>query len=165
MGIITSQQSGYWMVPSPMAANSGAQPRLVLIMVQPFSRLCWFSRRLQTVYVASVSRLYYPSSFWRWKSMVISVWIRHSVSSCWKLVHRQSIAFWKRRIPSPVKSVTGWLSRVSKSIPVRMLTEHERYSPGFMEMDLVAQCSRNLSPVPFCGHYRWQISPADGQNM
>ncbi|MCP1065627.1 hypothetical protein M5G07_09490 [Serratia symbiotica] len=49
----------------------------------------------------------------------------------------------------------NWVvSRVSKSIPVRMLTEHERYSPGFMEMDLVAQCSRNLSPVPFCGHYR-----------
>ncbi|ECI4647523.1 hypothetical protein DQY68_25605 [Salmonella enterica subsp. salamae] len=34
------------------------------------------------------------------------------------------------------------VSRVSKSIPVRMLTEHERHSPGFMEMDLVAHCGQ-----------------------
>ncbi|EJS3009932.1 hypothetical protein NW381_001332 [Salmonella enterica] len=33
------------------------------------------------------------------------------------------------------------VNRVSKSIPVRMFTEHERHSPGFMEMDLVAHCS------------------------
>lgn len=37
------------------------------------------------------------------------------------------------------------VDRVSKTIPVRMFTEHERHSPGFMEMDLVAHCGRHLS--------------------
>lgn len=37
------------------------------------------------------------------------------------------------------------VNRVSKSIPIRMFTEHERHSPGFMEMDLVA-----IQSAPVC---------------
>ncbi len=48
------------------------------------------------------------------------------------------------------------VNRVSKSIPVRMFTEHERHSPGFMEMDLVAHCGRHLS-----GTFLWTLSLTD----
>lgn len=48
------------------------------------------------------------------------------------------------------------INRISKSIPVRTFTEHERYSPGFMEMDLVAHCGRHLS-----GSFLWTLSLTD----
>ncbi|EJA5857550.1 transposase family protein, partial [Salmonella enterica] len=48
------------------------------------------------------------------------------------------------------------VNRLSKSIPVRMFTEHERHSPGFMEMDLVAHCGRHLS-----GTFLWTLSLTD----
>ncbi|UAK20373.1 hypothetical protein [Kluyvera sp. CRP] len=48
------------------------------------------------------------------------------------------------------------VNRVSKSIPVRMFTEHERHSPGFMAMDLVAHCVRHLS-----GTFLWMLSLSD----
>ena len=48
------------------------------------------------------------------------------------------------------------VNRVSKSIPVRMFTEHERHSPGFMEMDLVAHSGRHLS-----GTFLWALSLTD----
>ncbi|HFD8837553.1 TPA: ISNCY family transposase, partial [Salmonella enterica] len=48
------------------------------------------------------------------------------------------------------------VNRVSKSIPVRMFTGHERHSPGFMEMDLVAYCGRHLS-----GTFLWTLSLTD----
>ncbi|EOG3065190.1 ISNCY family transposase, partial [Salmonella enterica] len=48
------------------------------------------------------------------------------------------------------------VNRVSKSIPVRMFTGHERHSPGFMEMDLVAHCGRHLS-----GTFLWTLSLTD----
>ncbi|WP_158784172.1 DDE-type integrase/transposase/recombinase [Pantoea sp. BAV 3049] len=44
------------------------------------------------------------------------------------------------------------VNRVSKNIPVRMFTEHERHSPGFMEMDLVAHCGQHLS-----GTFLWTL--------
>lgn len=47
-------------------------------------------------------------------------------------------------------------NRVSKSIPVRMFTEHERHSTGFMEMDLVAHCGWHLS-----GTFLWTLSLTD----
>ncbi|WP_124320879.1 hypothetical protein [Pseudomonas chlororaphis] len=37
-----------------------------------------------------------------------------------------------------------------------MFTEHERHSPGFMEMDLVTHCGRHLS-----GTFLWTLSLAD----
>ncbi|EEH5174658.1 hypothetical protein ACLH9T_005026, partial [Salmonella enterica] len=56
------------------------------------------------------------------------------------------------------------VNRVSKSIPVRVFTGHERHSPGFMEMDLVAHCGRHLS-----GTFLWTLSltdiAVDGQNV
>lgn len=48
------------------------------------------------------------------------------------------------------------VNRVSRSIPVRMFTEHERHSPGFMEMDLVAHFGRHLS-----GTFLWTLSLTD----
>ncbi|EDS4242503.1 TPA: transposase family protein [Salmonella enterica subsp. enterica serovar Birkenhead] len=48
------------------------------------------------------------------------------------------------------------VNRVSKSIPVRMFTEHERHSTGFMEMDLVAHCGWHLS-----GTFLWTLSLTD----
>ncbi|EBP0843401.1 hypothetical protein NW381_001393 [Salmonella enterica] len=48
------------------------------------------------------------------------------------------------------------VNRVSKSIPVRTFTEHERHSPGFMKMDLVAHCGRHLS-----GTFLWTLSLTD----
>ncbi|MFM4810548.1 transposase family protein [Aeromonas hydrophila] len=48
------------------------------------------------------------------------------------------------------------INRISKSIPVRTFTEHERYSPRFMEMDLVAHCGRHLS-----GSFLWTLSLTD----
>lgn len=48
------------------------------------------------------------------------------------------------------------VNRVSKSIQVRTFSEHERYSPGFMEMDLVAHCGRHLS-----GTFLWTLSLTD----
>ncbi|EFC4873245.1 integrase catalytic domain-containing protein [Escherichia coli] len=48
------------------------------------------------------------------------------------------------------------VNRVSKSIPVRMFTGHERHSPGFMEMDLVSHCGRHLSDT-----FLWTLSLTD----
>lgn len=48
------------------------------------------------------------------------------------------------------------INRVSKSIPIRTFSEHERHSPGFMEMDLVAHCGRHLS-----GTFLWTLSLTD----
>lgn len=48
------------------------------------------------------------------------------------------------------------VNRVSKNIPVRMFTEHERHSPGLMEMDLVAHYGQHLS-----GNFLWTLSLTD----
>lgn len=45
------------------------------------------------------------------------------------------------------KKCSRVFNRVSKSIPVRMFTEHERHSPGVMEMDLAALPARNAELI------------------